>query len=102
MEVTPEIQKRLELLRDKYAAIGQDLNSYLGSYSAENFPLDFIFTNNDGKLNISITGQGAFDLTPVSKHKFKLEEAGVELTFNPEENTLKFKQGPYEVSLSKK
>lgn len=80
----------------------EDLNSYLGSYSAENFPLDFIFTNNDGKLNISITGQGAFDLMPVSKHKFKLEEAGVELTFNPEENTLKFKQGPYEVSLSKK
>ena len=80
----------------------EDLNSYLGSYSAENFPLDFIFTNNDGKLNISITGQGAFDLTPVSKHKFKLKEAGVELTFNPEENTLKFKQGPYEVSLSKK
>ena len=29
MEITPEIQKRLELLRDKYAAIGQDLNSYL-------------------------------------------------------------------------
>ena len=80
----------------------EDLNSYLGSYSAENFPLDFIFTNNDGKLNISITGQGAFDLTPVSKHKFKLEEAGVELTFDPEQNTLKFKQGPYEVSLSKK
>ena len=26
MEITPEIQKRLELLRDKYAAIGQDLN----------------------------------------------------------------------------
>lgn len=80
----------------------EDLNSYLGSYSAENFPLDFIFTNNDGKLNISITGQGAFDLTPVSKHKFKLEEAGVELTFDPKEDTLKFKQGPYEVSLSKK
>ena len=39
---------------------------------------------------------------PVSKHKFKLEEAGVELSFNLEENTLKFKQGPYEVSLSKK
>ena len=29
MEITPEIQKRLELLRDKYAAIGQDLNFYL-------------------------------------------------------------------------
>ena len=29
MEITPDIKKRLELLRDKYAAIGQDLNSYL-------------------------------------------------------------------------
>lgn len=87
---------------ETFTVTEEDLNSYLGSYSAENFPLDFIFTNNDGKLNISITGQGAFDLMPVSKHKFKLEEAGVELLFNLEENTLKFKQGPYEVSLSKK
>jgi len=29
MEITPEIKKRLELLREKYATIGQDLNSYL-------------------------------------------------------------------------
>ena len=29
MEITPDIKKRLALLRDKYAAIGQDLNSYL-------------------------------------------------------------------------
>jgi tryptophan 2,3-dioxygenase len=29
MEITPDIKKRLEMLRDKYAAIGQDLNSYL-------------------------------------------------------------------------
>ena len=29
MEITQDIKNRLELLRDKYAAIGQDLNSYL-------------------------------------------------------------------------
>ncbi len=29
MEITPEIQSKLEQLRDKYAALGQDLNSYL-------------------------------------------------------------------------
>ena len=29
MDITPDIKKRLEMLRDKYAAIGQDLNSYL-------------------------------------------------------------------------
>lgn len=29
MEITPEIKQRIELLKDKYAAIGQDLQSYL-------------------------------------------------------------------------
>jgi tryptophan 2,3-dioxygenase len=29
MEITPEIQSKLEQLSDKYAALGQDLNSYL-------------------------------------------------------------------------
>jgi hypothetical protein len=27
MEITPEIQSKLEQLSDKYAALGQDLNS---------------------------------------------------------------------------
>ena len=29
MEITPEINKKLELLNEKYAALGQDLSSYL-------------------------------------------------------------------------
>ena len=29
MEITPEIQERLDQLSDKYAALGQDLVSYL-------------------------------------------------------------------------
>ena len=29
MEITPEIQSKLEQLSDKYAALGQDLKSYL-------------------------------------------------------------------------
>ena len=29
MEITPEIQNRLDLLNDKYASMGQDLLSYL-------------------------------------------------------------------------
>ncbi len=29
MEITPEIKKKLELLNEKYAALGQDLSSYL-------------------------------------------------------------------------
>ncbi len=29
MEITPEIQEKIELLNKKYAALGQDLNSYL-------------------------------------------------------------------------
>jgi len=36
MEITPEINKKLELLNEKYAALGQDLSSYLdGLFYAE-------------------------------------------------------------------
>jgi hypothetical protein len=78
-----------------------DMDSYLGTYSAKNFPLKFIFKNNNGNLNIDIAGQGSFDLEAVERHQFKLQEASVELEFSPSENKLKFKQGPYEVFLKK-
>ena len=29
MEITPEIQQKLKLLKEKYSALGQDLSSYL-------------------------------------------------------------------------
>ena len=84
-----------------YNVTNEDMDSYLGTYGAEGFPLKFIFTNNDGKLNIDISGQGSFDLEAVERHKFKLQEASVDLEFNPAENKVKFKQGPYEVFLNK-
>ena len=40
-------------------------------------------------------------LNPVEKDKFKLEEAGIELTFDIENNSMKFKQGPFDINLIK-
>ena len=74
-----------------YNVTNEDMDSYLGTYGAEGFPLKFIFTNNDGKLNIDISGQGSFDLEVVERHKFSPKKQGF-LEFNPAENKVKFKQ----------
>ena len=55
----------------------------------------------DDKLFIDVAGQGSFELNPVEKDKFKLEEAGIELTFDSENNSMKFKQGPFDINLIK-
>ena len=46
-------------------------------------------------------GQGSFELNPVEKDKFKFLEAGIELTFDSENNSMEFKQGPYNIKLIK-
>ena len=43
----------------------------------------------------------SLELTPVSEDKFKIEAASLELTFNTDNGTMQFKQGPYQIKLSK-
>jgi len=76
------------------------LETYEGKYSAEGVPLVIdIYVRNE-KLFIEVMNQ-SLELTPVSEDKFKIEAASLELTFNADNGTMQFKQGPYQIKLSK-
>ena len=77
------------------------LEDYSGTYGIENFPLELVIYTKNNKLYMDVMGQESFELNPVAVDKFKLEEAGVELKFNIEESSLRFKQGPFERDLKK-
>ena len=76
------------------------LETYEGKYSADGVPLVIdIYVRNE-KLYIEVMNQ-SLELTPVSEDKFKIEAASLELTFNTDNGTMQFKQGPYQIKLSK-
>ena len=76
------------------------LETYEGKYSTEGVPLVIdIYVRNE-KLFIEVMNQ-SLELTPVSEDKFKIEAASLELTFNTDNGTMQFKQGPYQIKLSK-
>ena len=77
------------------------LDDYSGTYGIENFPLELVIYTKNNKLYMDVMGQESFELNAVGVDKFKLEEAGVELKFNIEESSLRFKQGPFERDLKK-
>ena len=77
------------------------LVDYSGTYGIENFPLELVVYTKNNKLYMDVMGQESFELNAVGVDKFKLEEAGVELKFNIEESSLRFKQGPFERDLKK-
>ena len=86
---------------DKFTVDKEKLKSYAGTYGSKDVPikLDIIIKND--KLFINVMGQGSFELNPVEKDKFKFLEAGIELTFDSENNSMEFKQGPYNIKLIK-
>tara|TARA_B100000282_G_C31738089_1_gene494683 strand:- start:1768 stop:3072 length:1305 start_codon:yes stop_codon:yes gene_type:complete len=76
------------------------LETYEGKYSTEGVPLVIdIYVRNE-KLFIEVMNQ-SLELTPVLEDKFKIEAASLELTFNTDNGTMQFKQGPYQIKLSK-
>lgn len=77
------------------------LDDYAGTYGIENFPLELVVYTKNNKLYMDVMGQESFELNAVDVDKFKLEEAGVELKFNIENGSVRFKQGPFERDLMK-
>jgi CubicO group peptidase (beta-lactamase class C family) len=80
----------------KFAKIelsSEDLDQYLGTYSSKQLPLKISFTKNKNTLIAQGTGQPSFALDASGKNKFKQEQIGVEVEFNPEEKTMVLKQG---------
>ena len=76
------------------------LESYSGKYSTEGVPLVIdIYVRND-KLFIEVMNQ-SLELTPVAEDKFKIEAASLNLTFDTDDGTMQFKQGPYQIKLKR-
>jgi hypothetical protein len=62
-------------------------------YSSIQIPLEITLTRKNNTLMAQATGQSPFPLEATEKDKFRYEQAGVLMEFNPAEKTLTLKQG---------
>jgi CubicO group peptidase (beta-lactamase class C family) len=69
------------------------LDSYVGTYTSPDLPLDLTVTREGKTLIAQGTGQSPFTLDAVSTTKFEYKMAGIELEFFPEKNEMILKQG---------
>lgn len=76
-----------------YSISAAELDQYLGVYASSDIPLKITITKVDSHLVAQATGQGAFPLEAFAKNKFKFDQAGVVMEFNPEKKTMVLKQG---------
>ncbi len=60
-----------------------ELEQYLGEYSSTQMPLKITILKKDVQLYAQATGQGAFPLTAVEKDRFRFDEGGVKVDFDP-------------------
>ena len=69
------------------------LKKYVGVYSSDNFPVNLEVLIKNGKLEMGEVGKSGFPLSAYEENKFKYNAAGIEVEFNPEEDTMIFTQG---------
>jgi CubicO group peptidase (beta-lactamase class C family) len=58
------------------------LKSYEGVYSTPSIPFKVIIKHEDGKLVAQATGQGSFELNPLSNTEFNYDPADIHFTFS--------------------
>ena len=71
----------------------EDLNKYLGVYSSTQLPMKITVTKENNTLIAQATGQSSFPLEATDMNKFKFDQAGIVMEFNPAEGTMILKQG---------
>lgn len=71
----------------------EDLDKYLGIYSSAQLPMKITVTKNNNTLIAQATGQSSFSLEATEKDKFKFDQAGIVMEFNPSEKTMILEQG---------
>lgn len=84
-----------------YEVKPEELDSYLGVYASKAIPLKITITKSDKQLMAQATGQSAFPLEAAAKDKFKFDQAGIVLEFNPAAKTMLLKQGGQEFTFTK-
>ena len=80
----------------------EELNPFLGEYSAAGFPLKINITKDNATLFAQATGQSSFPLEAIKKNTFQFLAAGITIEFNPNEKQLILKQGGGTFTLTKK
>ncbi len=73
----------------------ETLNKYQGVYGSTELPIKITIKVNKGELMAQATGQSAFSLNPISENVFVFDPAGVKLTFEGKNMTLKQGGGEY-------
>lgn len=84
-----------------YDLTSEDLDKYLGVYSSAAFPLKITITKENKTLIAQATGQSSFPLEATEKDKFKFDQAGIVLEFDPAERTMLLKQGGGQFTFTK-
>ncbi|NVJ65197.1 MAG: serine hydrolase [Gammaproteobacteria bacterium] len=86
------IDKKVKKEPPKVSVDSKTLESYVGLYKADDFPLDIEVMVKDGELKAQATGQPAFPLTPVSDTEFKFSLADIVIKFDAEKKQLAITQ----------
>lgn len=77
------------------------LDSYLGSFSSKQIPVEITLTEDNGNLTANATGQPTLTFDSIGKDKFGFEPAGIEIHFNETKNEFKFKVNGQEFLFTK-
>lgn len=77
----------------------EELDKYLGTYGAVNFPLKITISKFGNNLTAQATGQPQIQLEAYDVDKFRFEAMGIKLEFKPSENIMILKQGGKEFTL---
>lgn len=79
----------------------EELEIYTGTYTTPDFPLDIVVYVKNNKLFCQATGQGAIEMQAFKNHIFTFQPAQIELTFNPENQSMLLEQGSMKVLFEK-
>ena len=71
------------------------LDNYQGVYASAQLPIKITIKIEKGELTAQATGQSSFALNPISETEFVFDAAGVKLTFDSKNMTLKQGGGQY-------
>lgn len=71
----------------------EELEQLVGVYASAQLPLKITISRNQKTLIAQASGQPAFSLEALGNNKFKFDQAGVLMEFQPTEKTLVLKQG---------
>lgn len=92
---------KLPVFEKEIVLKSEDLDQYLGTYSAPNFPIKLTISKEGNLLKGQGTGQPAFVLECFETDKFKFDQANLKLIFYPAKNKMLLKQSGAEFELTK-